>query len=130
MKEELESKIIKLYPEAFSLMNGQSVLVPISFGIECGDGWFKLIYNLIDCIKNYCQWNNHSIKILQIKEKYGSLRVYTNGNDNIIDGMIWFAEHLSYKICELCGSTDEVTQTEGWITSLCRKCKEARIENQ
>ena len=70
MKQELESKIIELYPEAFSLMNGQLVIFPISFGIECGDGWFKLIYNLIDCIKNYCQCNNHSVKIIQIKEKY------------------------------------------------------------
>jgi replicative DNA helicase Mcm len=51
-----------------------------------------------------------------------SLRFYINGGDDHIDGMISFAEHLSYNICEECGSTDRVKQTKGWITSLCCKC--------
>jgi hypothetical protein len=36
--------------------------------------------------------------------------------------MISIAEQLSGGICEQCGSIDGVSQTKGWITTLCKKC--------
>jgi hypothetical protein len=63
-----------------------------------------------------------SINIGQIKEKFGGLRFYYSGGDNSIGGMVFLAERLSYKICETCGSTKNVTQTEGWIKTLCEDC--------
>jgi translation initiation factor 2 beta subunit (eIF-2beta)/eIF-5 len=38
------------------------------------------------------------------------------------DGMVWLAESMSYRTCETCGSTNNVTQTEGWIYTRCEKC--------
>jgi len=38
------------------------------------------------------------------------------------EGMIRFAEYLSGFICEKCGSNSNVTQTTGWITTLCDNC--------
>lgn len=64
------------------------------------------------------------MQICQIKEKFGGLRFYLLDDSNkVIQGMIDFAEDLSYHICEKCGSIENVTQTDGWITSLCEKCK-------
>lgn len=64
----------------------------------------------------------------QVKEKYGSLRFYYNGGDSMIHGIVWLAEDMSYDICEVCGSTKNVTQTKGWITSLCEDCMKKREE--
>ena len=61
-----------------------------------------------------------------VKEKFGGLRFYTNYVDDQIEGMIKYAEYLAYKTCEECGSTENVTQTEGWIITLCEKCMEKR----
>lgn len=46
------------------------------------------------------------------------------------EGMIRFAEYLSGYICEKCGSNTNVTQTQGWIVTLCDKCmKERSLKN-
>ena len=58
----------------------------------------------------------------QVKEKFGGLRFYYYGGNEKIDGMIWLAENMSYNICETCGSTENIGQTKGWITTLCEKC--------
>jgi hypothetical protein len=58
----------------------------------------------------------------QVKEKYGGLRFYYYGGDRFIAGMIWLAEYQSYHICETCGSTKDVFQTKGYITTICNDC--------
>lgn len=57
----------------------------------------------------------------QVKEKFGSLRFYGDGGDDVIDGMIWLAEIQSFNMCEKCGSIDDVSRTRGWIKVLCKK---------
>jgi hypothetical protein len=63
-----------------------------------------------------------SVGIDQIKEKFGGLRFYYHGGDKVIDGMTSLAESLSYRICESCGSTKDVGQTQGWIYTVCKSC--------
>lgn len=64
------------------------------------------------------------VEAVQVKEKYGGLRFYISGGDDIIHGMIDLAEKMSYQICEKCGSRENVKQTKGgWISTLCSKCK-------
>lgn len=58
----------------------------------------------------------------QVKEKFGSLRFYCDGGNEKIDGMIWLAEHMSYYMCEDCGTTENIGQTKGWISTLCSEC--------
>lgn len=72
-----------------------------------------------------------TIRIDQIKEKFGGLRFYYTGGDDVIDGMTSLAESLSYKICESCGTTKGVGQTGGWIYTVCRDClqKNPRANN-
>jgi hypothetical protein len=65
-----------------------------------------------------------SIRIDQIKEKFGGLRFYYSGGDKEISGMTRLAESLSYKICEYCGTTFNVGMTKGWICVICKDCHE------
>ncbi len=58
--------------------------------------------------------------ILQIKEKFGGLRVYTSGGNTRLDACTDFAESMSYRICEVCGSPGK-PRNDGWIKTLCNR---------
>jgi len=54
----------------------------------------------------------------QVKEKFGTLRFYYNGGDEVIDGMVRMAEALSGVTCEECGAPGK-QRHGGWILTLC-----------
>ena len=54
----------------------------------------------------------------QIKEKFGTLRFYYTGGDDIIDGMVRMAESMSAVTCETCGNLGQ-QRGGGWIRTLC-----------
>lgn len=62
------------------------------------------------------------VTVDQVKEKFGGLRFYYSGGDDIIHGMVWLAESMSYDICEICGSTENIGKTKGWIKVICEDC--------
>lgn len=57
----------------------------------------------------------------QVKEKFGGLNFYYYGGDAYIDGAVSFAESMSYRICEKCGSPGS-RRGGGWIVTLCDRC--------
>lgn len=61
------------------------------------------------------------IQFTQIKEKYGTLRLYTNHVDDYIDGVVAMAEIMSGCTCEVCGVPGKLTGG-GWYQTLCRRC--------
>lgn len=63
-------------------------------------------------------------RVTQIKEKFGGLRFYYNGGDKFIDGAVSLSETMSYHTCEICGTTEHVGQTSGWVYTICYKCRE------
>ena len=126
MKTELQNKLIDKYPKFFDYLKiYEGPIMPMQFGFECGDGWYWLLDNLMGTIYSYCECNNVKVPDAhQIKEKYGSLCFYIGGGNQMIDGMIWMAESLSYHICEFCGTTEKVGHTKGWIYTCCKSCKD------
>lgn len=131
MNEENENKLFKKHPKLFP--NGRKVNPREScmcFGFECGNGWFDLIDNLSTEIEKICEKNNvEPPQIVQVKEKFGGLRYYSGGINRKVSkevfDLIIKAEELSFKICERCGSVNNVTQnSKGWRKSLCEKCRQ------
>lgn len=96
-----------------------------------GIGWYNLIYTLTNCIDRRLEHlnkdgGNRKVIIAQIKEKFGGLRYYADGDvDEQMDGMIDFAESLSYTICEECGAPGKL-RSGGWMRTLCDKHEEER----
>lgn len=89
-------------------------------------GIFKALYREFEFF-GYASYKTEKIKrpqveATQVKEKFGGLRFYTIHSDRLVDGMIWFAECLSNRTCEICGSTKDVSQTEVWVNTLCSEC--------
>lgn len=95
------------------------------FGIECGKGW-KHLYEPV--IKAVNKWNEEHkdeefpMEIMQIKEKYGTLRIYLNFYTDEINDMIDKAEEESYHTCEICGKRIDGPIDIGWIYPMCEEC--------
>ena len=95
------------------------------WGFECGTGWFNIINNLCEALTDIAKEKEKPVVVAaQVKEKFGGLRFYTEGGTTKEEyALIAAAENESYKVCEDCGSKDNVTQTKtGWITTLCWEC--------
>lgn len=92
-----------------------------SFGI--GDGWYKLIYELVRDIRdNDLKKGDWITKATQVKEKFGGLRFYVTGSSDKNWTLIRNAEQKSFSICEVTGSEVEVgSWVDGWLQTLCRK---------
>ncbi len=58
------------------------------------------------------------IQAVQVKEKFGTLRFYTNFSDDYINGMITMAESMTAVTCEECGKPGKV-RNSGWIYVAC-----------
>jgi hypothetical protein len=93
------------------------------FGMECDDGWYELLDTLCDDIQNHINDTGVPFKASQIKEKYGGLRFYYDGGDEMIMGMVSLAEEMSYHICENCGNKGELSVRHDWFKTLCSDCR-------
>lgn len=67
-------------------------------------------------------------RIMQIKQKYGTLRWYDNGHTAEISDIIHKYEHLSMCYCIHCGKPVRY-RTEGWVEYFCEDCKTKEINN-
>lgn len=102
-----------------------------SRSILCGPGWYPLIAELHLNLSRV----DIDYDVLQVKEKYGTLRYYarTHADDSIIlddfDALIEEAESRSALICESCGNPGQLSASENLgerrYKTLCRGCRDA-----
>lgn len=96
--------------------------------IECGDGWLKLIADMLEELYQYKINSMPHLKVQCIKEKFGGLRVYLNLHDEGVGKIETKYVIEAERTCEKCGSTaeDVKMRTKGWILNLCDKCESER----
>lgn len=110
----------------------------MAFGFECGDGWFKLIWDLCENIEKELIKEEENLdpkektvnllrdayrfRVTQVKEKYGSLRFYVGSATDKIFKLIKKAEDKSCTTCEVCGTDAKLAQRDGWYATLCIDC--------
>lgn len=79
---------------------------------------FITIFN-IDVSKHCKRVYPKIFVVQQLKQKLGGLRVYYSGGDEQIEGMIYMAECLASKTCEVTGRKGELCISEhGWLRVL------------
>lgn len=131
MKQELQDELYHRYPKIFRQRFLPMTETCMCWGICTGDGWFWLIDRLCATIQarvDHSKGKVKQVEAVQVKEKFGRLRVYINGGDDIVRGWIQFAECLSVSICEECGTTEGTcTNEDGWLKTLCPRCREREM---
>ena len=130
MNPENTKKLFEKYPRLFpeeERKYPRKSLMKYSFGVK--DGWFDLIDKLCADIQNRINMEKKKnseykqVRVVQVKEKMGGLRFYTERADEKIADMIHKAERESYKICEVCGKEGKLTNALIWFKTLCESCK-------
>jgi len=90
--------------------------------IECNDGWNKLLDTTLGKIQKHIQTLPQEyidrFSIDTIKEKYGTLRIYTSFYDDEIDAIITEAAKKSAKICDQCGKKGKI-RGSSWYYVAC-----------
>jgi len=107
-----ERQIISRYPDFFRSHD---------FSFEIGEGWVGLIVKLCEDIV-IIDPNPHEFYFLQIKEKFGGLRIYAHNTDQRITDLINKAEVDSLNICACCGRNAAPDFDGGWTSPLCKRC--------
>jgi len=98
MKTSLQENLFKDFPKLFKQKDLPKERTCMCWGIETPDEWYDIIYKLCLTIQNYIDWNEaKQIEFTQVKEKFGSLRVYYNNQDRWIDGAIAMANSMVRK---------------------------------
>ena len=118
MKKTLEHNLCERY--------GQILRIDLNnplFGFECGDGWYSILDALFERMAHHASHSaSKKIVITQVKEKYGSLRVYYISNDPILEAFVDLAESLSERTCEVCGCPGKMTvNATKWIRVRCQQ---------
>jgi hypothetical protein len=131
MKQELDKLLCEKYPKMMVNRNKDMKETCMCWGFECGDGWFNILDQLMGNIQHHIDWKNKKEEIIpqvtldQIKEKFGTLRFYYTGGDDVIGGMVRMAESMSGVTCEGCGNVGE-RRGGGWVHTYCTPCEEQR----
>jgi hypothetical protein len=102
------------------------------YGIEIQPGWNKIIHVLLGRLEDHLAANPEKFidcefpfRIDQIKEKFGTLRFYVNGE---VDETMWdcinYAEDQSANVCEVCAKRGvvHVSKVGFWLKTLCSEC--------
>ena len=91
------------------------------FYTECGAGWNKLISKTVRKLREM----DPGVKFMQIKEKFGGLRMYIGSGTTEMHELCNKAEDESLITCEICGEPGK-ERGGHWIRTLCDACEEER----
>ena len=87
-----------------------------------GPGWTHLIEAFFQAKEHHTKYNPRlgwqDVVVIQVKEKFGQLRIYTHTTTPAIDGYIEALESVSVRTCEACGSPGKLRK-RAWMLTLC-----------
>jgi hypothetical protein len=82
MRKELEQKLVERWPTWFDTGGGDVRRTAMPRGFLHGDGWFDLIWRLCEdlepLVAEFEVATGRTFEILQVKEKFGGLRIHVN----------------------------------------------------
>ena len=98
--------------------------IPDGWGrwIQCGAGWYPILARLNERLEEF----DPGYQILQIKEKFGTLRFYLgNGYHQLGKAAVAEAEAESARTCELCGGPGYLRTRNSWLRTVCDDCAQS-----
>jgi hypothetical protein len=123
MRKDLEQRIVERWHTWFRVDGDvRETLMPLGFAH--GDGWFDLVWRLCERLEPVVaageRESGRPFEVLQVKEKFGGLRFYTNFSNEAISALIGTAGIESTHTCEVCGKPGS-RRGEEWIETRCEE---------
>lgn len=126
MNQKLTNQLYEKYPDFFADRTRPMNETCMCWGFDCGNGWYDILDEMCGEIEEVFKQEpdlRGVLRAVQVKEKFGTLRVYTNYYHEKISDIINKAEEKSENVCEICGQPGKLL-TEGWIFSVrCDNCR-------
>lgn len=123
MNLENARKISDAAPSVFYITSGGDA-TDVPFLFECGDGWVDILLEAATQLNDHIQTLPDDVRqdvvVLQVKEKYGTLRIYVSYYTEEIDNIVKEAEKKSCKTCETCGKEGKLRGSR-WFYTACDK---------
>lgn len=111
MNKKNTNKLYKSFPYLYRGRTKPISESSMSWGFQCDDGWFDLIFELSSQIEEYRTKNGIEAEVSTVKQKFGSLSYYIHFDDQTdpyIDNLIDEAMQKSIHVCEICGKDGEM----------------------
>ena len=122
MRKELEQRIINRWPAWFDV-EGNICATLMPRGFQHGDGWFDLVWKMCEDLEPLVPGREATsaapFQVFEVKEKFGSLRVYVGRANKAIQRRIEEAGSESKRTCEICGKAGFQRNNGGWINTRC-----------
>jgi hypothetical protein len=132
MRKELEQKLVERWPRWFNI-GGDIRHTAMPRGFTHGDGWFDILWRLCEdlepLVAKFGQETGRQFEVLQVKEKFGGLRVYVNDTNDAIRQRLEAAQRESIHTCEVCGQRGK-RREGGWTRTLCDEHAGAREQEK
>lgn len=127
-REDIEARYPRVFGSGTKVDDPQRSVGTVYW--EFGYGWDGLIENLAAAIDREIERDpslaqgDTPFQILQMKEKFGTLRFYYAGGNDRIRGLVDMTENLSGSVCEICGTLGTLCKRKNgtWIKTLCEDC--------
>jgi len=122
MEKELEKKLKEEFPTLFKDLYGDMTKTCMHWGVSFEKGWLPLLKETCQKIVDTGKTDAY---FRQLKEKFGTLRMYIANGNSEIGKIIDEAEERSAHICETCGKEGPEVETGGdhWLKTLCSDCR-------
>ena len=132
MTKELELKLVEKYPVILKDYGGDVMKTCMHFGMECGDGWYDLIDELLGKLDLISKNMGVQVIASQIKQKFGTLRFYydtviktdlnvNNYVEDIIRDVVARTEIKSAYVCENTGKNGTLCSRMGYLKTICKE---------
>ena len=124
MRDELDKMLCEKYPKMMVNRHKDMQETTMCWGFECGDGWYNILNQLMSQIQHHIDWKNRDTEVVQqvtldqVKEKFGTLRIYYSGGDDYIRGLVSMAQAMSGSTCEVCGNASKF-RGKSWFYTAC-----------
>lgn len=125
-REEIEAAHPRVFGGGTKCVDSDRPLGTVRW--EFGYGWDELVTTLINTIEGEIDRDpsltegDTPFAIVEMKEKFAQLRIYTQGGNSRIRGVISFTEYLSSGTCEICGGVGHPHTSGHWLKTFCDEC--------
>lgn len=107
---------VEIIPDLYESMQQHKLCV--------GPGWHPLLDRFAKNIDyQVSKGDMPPVFISQVKEKFGTLRIYTQGGNELTSILEAFVEDLSGYYCEDCGKLATMGNKQGWFRTTCEDHK-------
>lgn len=124
MSPEKDAKLVADFPLLYRRRHDSPKETCMCWGFACADGWEPIIRLTSAALEAHAKAVAPHLCAEQVKEKFGSLRIYLNHHDELVHALQVLAGWLSETTCEECGTRPAriCQRPTGSVRTLCETC--------